>query len=201
MAETSRTDRSVSGQVRGVEPKVDLAVMNGGGAELNALFSRLYDEHFDFVWRSLRRFGLSRALADDGVQEVFIVVHRRLADYDTSRAARGWLYGIARRVAATMLRGEYRAQRKIAAVTSPEPGDMEQDVARQQAVSLMEAFLTELDDVQREVFVLVEVEGLTAPEAAAALGVKLNTVYSRLRRARARFQRAIKRHNQEASRV
>lgn len=58
----------------------------------------------------------------------------------------------------------------------------------------MNRFLAELDPKQAEVFYLAEVEGLTAPEIAAALEIKLNTVYARLRLSRERFERALRRN-------
>ena len=58
----------------------------------------LFEAHYAFVWRTMRHFGLDEASADDAAQDTFVVVHRRLADYDGRTHIRGWLYGIARRV-------------------------------------------------------------------------------------------------------
>ncbi len=54
--------------------------------------------------------------------------------------------------------------------------------------------LNELDDNQRAVFVMADLEGMRAHEIAEALDVKLNTVYSRLRLARAKFERGLARY-------
>ena len=62
-------------------------------------FERVYEEHFDFVWRSLRRLGVPRSALDDAVQEVFLVVHRRLAEFEGRSSLKTWLFGIAVHIA------------------------------------------------------------------------------------------------------
>ena len=54
-----------------------------------------------------------------------------------------------------------------------------------QALGFIDGFLRSMDDDRRDVLILMQLEEMSAPEVAAALGVKLNTVYSRLRSARA----------------
>src|SRR3954470_17967759 len=66
---------------------------------LESKCSALYEEHFEFVWRSLRRLGVSAASLDDATQEVFVVVFRRLADFEGRSSVRTWLFGIAIHVA------------------------------------------------------------------------------------------------------
>ncbi|MFO0634145.1 MAG: sigma-70 family RNA polymerase sigma factor [Nannocystaceae bacterium] len=174
-----------------------LAVVAGGAIEFRALFL----EHYDFVFRTLAHFGMPQASLDDATQEVFAVVHRRLADYDGRTAMRGWLWGIARRVASSMQRGELRARRRLELVGGPEPGaGPDETLAQRQQIALARACLDALDDEQRDVFVLAEIEGFSAPEIAEALGVKLNTVYSRLRIAREKSQRASARALSRAAR-
>jgi RNA polymerase sigma factor (sigma-70 family) len=174
------------------EPGPKLAAVSGGN---RAEFRRLFDEHHGFVRRSLLGLGISPSLADDACQEVFVVVYRRLDEFDGRTSLRSWLYGIARRVAQTIARGEYRAQRKKLALASmPEPSpNLDAELASRRAVELVERFLRTLDPDQREVFVLAQIEGLSAPEIADALEVKVNTVYSRLRLARRRFGRYLAR--------
>jgi RNA polymerase sigma-70 factor (ECF subfamily) len=167
-----------------------LVVVAGSRPEFRAVFV----EHYAFVWRTLAHFGVAPATLDDGAQEVFAVVHRRLADYDGRTALRSWLWGIARRVTASMQRGEMRARRRLEVVQPPrEPAVPDEELERRRMIELAEACLAGLDDEQRDVFVLTEIEGFSAPEIAEALGIKLNTVYSRLRVAREKFQRAFTR--------
>lgn len=157
-------------------------------------FKVLYSQHYAFIWRSLVHFGLDEARADDALQDVFIVVHRRLPDFDGRTHLRSWLFGIARRVARGYLRGELRRQKRLELVPEPEPATgPDEHLQRARAVALIDEFLASLESTQRDVFFLADIEGLTAPEIADALGVKLNTVYSRLRAARKRFERAVAR--------
>jgi RNA polymerase sigma-70 factor (ECF subfamily) len=167
-----------------------LVVVDGARLDFRAVFL----EHYAFVWRTLAHFGVPKASLDDAAQEVFAVVHRRLSDYDGRTALRSWLWGIARRVTSSMQRGEQRARRRLEVVQPPrEPAIPDEELEQRQTIAVAEACIAELDDDQRDVFVLTEIEGFSAPEIADALGIKLNTVYSRLRVAREKFQRAFAR--------
>ena len=159
-----------------------------------AEFAALYREQHAFVWRILRHLGVPGPQLDDRLQDVFLVVYRRWDSFDKATSIRSWLYGIARRVAADQHRGDRRTQRRLQAVPDPgpEPGP-EQLLARAEAADFVDQFLATLEPGRREVFVLAEVEHLSAPEIAAATGCKLNTVYSRLRVAREQFTEAIER--------
>jgi RNA polymerase sigma-70 factor (ECF subfamily) len=153
-------------------------------------FERLFAENYAFVWRSLVHFGLSPANADDAAQEVFLVVHRRLSEYDPSRSFKGWVYGIARRAASAHQRDRRRAAARDEQGTSPTGSTSpESELETRQTALWVQSCLDAMPEEQREVFLLAEVEEFTAPEIADALGVKLNTVYSRLRLARERFAR------------
>ena len=153
-------------------------------------FDAVYTEHFAFVWRSLRALGVDSAAIDDAAQDVFVVVHDRLHTYDGRVALRGWLFGIARNIA--------RKHRDRRARVSPlqlvgQPASLDDTVQWRERASMVARVLDSLDEEQRAVFVLAQLDGATAPEIAAALGVNVNTVYSRLRTARARFARAMER--------
>lgn len=152
----------------------------------------LYRAHAGFVWRVVQRLGVPEAAAEDVVQEVFLVARRRLPDYEGRGAATSWLYGIARGVAANYRRGQARAERRLRVVADPRPvaaPSPEDAVGRADAVAQVERFLAGLDPDQREVFVLVDIEGLSGPEVAEALGINLNVAYSRLRLARRKLRR------------
>lgn len=157
-------------------------------------FARLYHRHHGFVWRILRRMGVPPAALDDATQEVFVVVHRRRDSLRSDVAVRSWLFGIARRVASDVHRGQRRLRRKLEALPSPPDAPLLDDaLARGEAAAFVSAFLDRLDEGHRVVFVLSDVEGLTAPEVSAALDLNVNTVYSRLRKARLEFERAVAR--------
>lgn len=157
-------------------------------------FTQIFQEHFPFVWRCLRGLGVSDADLDDMSQEVFVIVHRRLADLEPERGVRPWLYGILRLVAQNHRRGRRRSdQRRHALALEPAPaaaGPLESLQARD-AARLVSAILPQLEDTRREVFLLVELEELSVPEVASALGIPVNTAYSRLRLARADFKAAL----------
>jgi RNA polymerase sigma-70 factor, ECF subfamily len=157
----------------------------------------IYDQHADFVWRSLRRLGVPERSVDDAVQDVFIVVHRRLGEFEGRSTLKSWLFGIARRVAHDHRRRIGRKERDEElpdVVADPSGATPAAEAERAEAVRTLHAILAGLDDDKREVFILAELEQMTAPEIAAALGVNLNTIYSRLRAARAAFEQAVARH-------
>lgn len=155
-------------------------------AELDrADFEQLYREHFAFVWRTLRRFGVADAALEDVAQEVFLVAYRRAGAWREWSSPRSWLFGVARRVAADHRRSRDRHARKLAAlpeIVAPQPVD--ERVADHQRLRAIAAAIASLSPDRRAVYTLAELEGLSAPEIAEALELKLNTVYSKLRRAR-----------------
>jgi len=150
----------------------------------------LYRKHADFVWRCLRRFGIPDEIREDVVHEVFMIVQRRLPSFDGRAAHTTWLYGIARGVAANVRRGRSRAQARarLVPVEVPSFEDPERSAERTEALACVAAFLSELDPDQREVFELVDIEGLSGPEVAELLVANVNVVYSRLRLARRKFE-------------
>lgn len=162
----------------------------------SATVVELYDQNFHFVWRNLRRLGVAAADLDDAVQDVFIVVHRRLETFEQRCSIQGWLFGIALRVAKNYRR---RSARQRLQVTSDElplackRGTPEEAHAAVQAAEQVQRVLDELDEDKRAVFVLVELEQMPPREIAETLGIPPNTVYSRLRLARAAFEQGIKR--------
>jgi RNA polymerase sigma-70 factor (ECF subfamily) len=159
-------------------------------------FKEVYDEHFRFVWRSLRRLGISENDVADAVQDVFLVVHRRLAEFEGRSRVTTWLFAIALRVARDRRRlAHVRRERNADADPDPidERADVMRDAERRQAIELLEAILDELSLEQRAVFTLFEIEGMTGEAVADVLGVPLGTVYSRLRLAREAFRKSLSR--------
>src|SRR5580765_3653442 len=170
-------------------------------SEPRLTFAELYESCFAFVWRTARRLGTPEANLDDVVQEIFMVAYRRQDEFEGRSSPKTWLYGIAFNVV--------RAHRRELGAKQPhllleerrvDPGVLvdaadgpHEHVARQEAARFLDQFLDSLDDDRRDVFVLAEMEQLSAPEIAAVLGAPLNTVYSRLRLARAEFSKAVAR--------
>ncbi len=151
---------------------------------LAAEFEAVYAEHFAFVWRVLRAFGVPHENLEDAAQDVFVIVHRRFGAWDEG-AIRPWLGGVARRVASARRRSIERHQRRIQAL--PEPAHEQTIEARADARHRLERIAAAIDQLspeRPEVPAHAELEGLRPPEIAGVLGCNLNTVYSRLRRAR-----------------
>ncbi len=172
-------------------------------------FDAVYDEHFAFVWRTARRLGVPEAAADDVVQDVFLVVHRRLADYDGHTPVRYWILGIVTRVVADHRRTYWRKDArcvppgvdKDGAETQPssEPLPLEQ-AEQAETLRLVASLLDELDREKREVLVLAQFEEMSAVEIAECLGLNINTVYGRLRAARRAFDAAYARYRARTAR-
>lgn len=152
-------------------------------------FDAIYDRHFDFVWRSLRRLGVPDALLDDAAQDCFVVVHRKLDTLREGASVHAWLFGISMRIARNYRRSARRkptTSLDTDSAESPESGPFD-DLASTEARKTLQRFLDSLDEDRRAVFVLAELEDLSAPDISEALGARVNTVYSRLRTARERF--------------
>jgi RNA polymerase sigma-70 factor (ECF subfamily) len=156
-------------------------------------FEAIYEAHVDFVWRNLRRLGVPPSQVDDACQDVFLVVHRRLKDFAGKSTVRTWLFGIALRVASEHRRKLRRTDAfdvPLEEIEGGGPSPLEA-AERQQAAALLEQFLEVMPEMHRPVFILAELEQMTAPEIADALDLNLNTVYSRLRLGRQAFDQAV----------
>lgn len=150
-------------------------------------FDALYRRSLGFVWRMLRYHGVAAAAIEDAVQDVFMIVHRRWSDWDPAVSERSWLFGIVRRVAANHHRGEVRhARRRLVAPPPTGPRAVDDQLAERELLDALERALADLDEPTRTVYVLAELEGMSAPEIIELVGGKLNTIYWRLRVARAK---------------
>jgi len=159
-------------------------------------FDAVYETYFDFVWRNLRRLGVEESSVDDAAHDVFLVVHRQLAQFD-GRSHKSWLFAIAQRVAWHYRRAVARrrtdplVEDDLRADARSSPDECHD---RREACELVNRLLDHLPDERRTVFVLSELEQLSMPEVAEMLGIPLNTAYSRLRLARRDFSRELHRH-------
>ncbi len=157
-----------------------------GAVTANARFEAIYAEHAAVVYRyALRRMG--RGEAEDVVAEVFLTAWRRLEDVPAQ--PRGWLLGVARRIAANTRRSEERRAklRELLAAERPAPDEPPGGSSR-----LAQALLG-LSDADREALTLIAWDGLSHREAAQVLGVREGTFAVRLSRARRRLARALAR--------
>jgi RNA polymerase sigma-70 factor (ECF subfamily) len=181
-------------------------------------FDAVYHAYAPFVWRNARRLGVAYGSVEDVMQEVFLVVHRRLPEFEERASAasvaspgpdgsatslssiRAWLSAILIRV----VRAHRRSARRLDNAgdhvpPSPEPDSLVDRRApspleaaeRDEAVQELYTILSRMNEERREVLVLSELEELTAPEIALALEVNVNTVSWRLRTARQEFERMV----------
>jgi len=175
------------------------AALGGQGAARVAAppsFEAVYREQFSFVWRTARRMAVREANVDDVVQDTFLVLHRKLDEYDGRTSMRGFLYGILVRVVADHRRRARRKDAPLRSVDEDERGverfasggaGPADQVERGEALALLETLLSKLSPEHREVIVLSRLEEMNVPEIAECLGANVNTVYSRLRVACERF--------------
>jgi RNA polymerase sigma-70 factor, ECF subfamily len=159
-------------------------------------FAEVYDSCAKLVWRNLRRLGVPEAALEDAAQDVFLVVHRRLPEFEGRSSLRTWIFGIVLRVAAK----HRRKARGFAIREAPIPNELSQALSapahdgpfertlQRQATELVQRVLERFDDERRALLIMVDLEQTSVAEAAEALEINLNTAYSRLRAARRAFE-------------
>lgn len=156
-------------------------------------FEQVYRCHFRLVWRALHRLGVPERDLPDAVQDVFVVVHDKLPEFEGRSRIETWLYGICLRVASGRRR---TASSRCEVLEEPTeradeafgPGAV---VERREGMMLLETLLDALPMEQRAVFTLFELDALPCETIAELLGVPLGTVYSRLRLARQGFRKKL----------
>jgi len=154
-------------------------------------FAALFAEHAPHVWRAVRSLGVRDADIEDVCQDVFVVVHRKLAGFEGRSTLRTWIYGIALRVVADYRKKAHRTRERLVE-NVPDAGHaaaQEQVAVEREAWRMLSLLLDGLSDDQRRVFVLYELEQLPMREVAAIIGCPLQTAYSRLEAARELVQR------------
>lgn len=152
-------------------------------------FEDIYRQHYAAVWRSARRLGVGEGELDDLVQEVFVIAHRKLPQFEGRSTIGTWLFGITYRVVRDLRRSAAaRARREALATGGRPPTEPDRRLSRVQAATILDELLATLEDEQREVLVMAEIMHMTAPQIAELTEAKLNTVYSRLRLARRAFE-------------
>jgi len=164
------------------------------GAE-KASFSGIFARDLGYVWTSLRRLGVPKRDLEDLSHDVFFRVYQRLADYDPERPFRPWLFGFCFRVASDYRR-RFANQREVLGAElepiDPSPDALDR-LVQAEATSLAQLVLQSLELERRAVFVMHEIDECPIPEVANALGIPLNTAYSRLRLAREQFAEGLRR--------
>lgn len=159
--------------------------------------TEIYAAEVRWLWRVLWRLGVPERDLEDVAHDVFVVVHRKLQDYDPTRPLRPWLFGICFRVALD--------RRRKASIAREQPGTLPDHVVDSAAIdafavvhhrqrqALVQGALQTLPLEQRAIFVLHELEGVAVADCTAIVDAPINTLYSRLRLARVAFARAVTR--------
>jgi RNA polymerase sigma-70 factor (ECF subfamily) len=164
----------------------------GGQARVHALVV----EHFDFIWRLLRRFGVPESGADDAAQQVFLTATKRLSQIAPG-SEQSFLFGVALRVAADDRKKRQRLREAVMVdeanhvAEGPPPDEL---VEQRRARELMDRVLESMPIALRSVLVLYEMEEMTMAEIAVMLGIPPGSVASRLRRAREHFHEYVRRY-------
>jgi RNA polymerase sigma-70 factor (ECF subfamily) len=161
--------------------------------------AQIYDANFGFVWRNAKRLGVPEASAEDVAQDVFLIVQRRIGDFDGRASLQAWIFGILVRV----VRGHRRSFRRkgarcvsleqdasshaVTAAPGPTPSDLAEHSER---VRLLDTLLQELDEEKRLLLILSELEQWTLREIAQFMGSNISTIHVRLRAAKRAFEQA-----------
>jgi RNA polymerase sigma-70 factor (ECF subfamily) len=169
---------------------------SGGPTDLPD-FSAVYDQYFAFVWRLAANSRVPHSHLDDVVQETFLAIHRKLPTFEGRSSLRTWIAAVTRNTAQEFLRrkrhqplgSELDPESSVSASLNPA-----EQLEAAAAAQLLDKFLDEMPEEQRDVFLLAEVEQMTAIEIAVVLDVNPNTVRTRLRAARTSVQASLARH-------
>ena len=160
-------------------------------------FADLYATHVDWVRKFLKRRGMGGADLEDLTQRVFLIAFVRLSAFEGRSALSSWLYGICRRVVSA-----YRRSARMKYERSTDPSKLVEllDALETRGAELVLArhsevqrALAKLPEAQRIVFVMFEVDELTGTEVASLLNLSVGTVRTRLRRARSKLRREVRR--------
>jgi len=157
----------------------------------------IYRIHAPDVMHWIARLAGPHSDIEDMVHEVFMVVQRRLHEFRGDAKITTWLYRITERIVFDRRRkdrklrwlGLHRAEEAGRALNSSTTSSIE----RQQSVELVYRILDKMDEKYRSVLILFEMESMSGEEVAKLTGMKLATIWVRLRRARAQFLRELER--------
>jgi RNA polymerase sigma-70 factor, ECF subfamily len=157
----------------------------------------IHARHAEFVWLTLQRLGVPESDVEDLLQEVFVVVHRRLDSFDGSSRMTTWLFGICMRIVAGYRRRAFRRRERsveqVPEQATSESESPERAMLDREARERLRAVLDLMDLEKRAIFVMFELDELSCEAIAEMLSIPTGTVYSRLHAARKAFQQALER--------
>ena len=167
-------------------------------------FDSVYESMVQYVWSVVCRMGVPHSDAEDVVQEVFVTVYRRLGDFEGRSQLKTWVYSIAVHSAQHYFRTHTRKPGNRAtesnihdaedhALTDSRESGPASEIERKEGLDALDHVLAQLNERQRAVFVLAELEQMTLHDIAEVVGSNANTVATRLRAARKAFEKALAR--------
>jgi RNA polymerase sigma-70 factor (ECF subfamily) len=189
---------------------ITLDLTPGRRGLLDLDFDKVYDDMVEYIWNAACRMGVRGSDVDDVVQEVFVIVFRRLPEFEGRARLKTWIFQIMLHVVQHYFRtharkpGDRATEKgtEIQSLVANQDGGPARELERTEALRVLDQLLLELDDAKRVVFVLAEIEQMTLAEIAHVLEANVNTVSTRLRAARRDFERALSRfHTRELERV
>jgi RNA polymerase sigma-70 factor (ECF subfamily) len=158
-------------------------------------FDAAFRTHFAYVWNSLRRLGVRDADLEDLTHDVFVALHKKREAFDVTRPMKPWLFAIAANVASDYRRkASHRREHIGDTLETPDrtPG-ADAMLEHQEKQQLVQRAIASIEEGRVAVFLMHDLDGIAMPDVAVALGIPLNTGYSRLRLARADFEASIRR--------
>ena len=170
-------------------------VQRAKAGEMSA-WSRLYQDHYERIYRHVRALTGDASLSEELVQETFVQALLKIGSFDGRSALSTWLHG----VAINVVRNHWRSQKstakahaKLEVVRSYDSGGEAPDgaVHQQQRVKALYAALETLPDHLRVAFVLRDLEGLSPEEAAEQAGISTGNLAVRATRARQRIRKQL----------
>lgn len=159
---------------------------------------QVYRAHGEFLWASLHRLGVRSADVPDALQEVLVVVHKKLDSYRGEGRITTWLFGICLRVAAAQRRRAHVRREELRSdavdATVPHPGATPEEAAlAREGRRQLEEVLDGIEPERRALFVMYELEGFSCAELAELMDVPVGTIHSRLHAARKDFEQSLAR--------
>jgi RNA polymerase sigma-70 factor (ECF subfamily) len=180
--------------------RVEPRTQDSGEVSERVDFDRVYESMVQYVWGVVCRMGVPSSDAEDVVQEVFVTVYRRLGDFEGRAQLKTWVYSIAVHFAQHYFRTHTRKPGNRAtesnihdALRDSRESGPESEVERMEGLDALDHVLAQLNERQRVVFVLAELEEMTLHDIAEVVGSNANTVATRLRAARKAFEKALAR--------
>jgi len=200
---------SIASDARGAMPgRVEPPTQGEGEVNERVDFDTVYESMVQYVWSVVCRMGVPHSDAEDVVQEVFVTVYRRLGDFEGRAQLKTWVYSIAVHFAQHYFRTHARKPgnratasnihdaevwSKDPALTASRESGPASEVERMEGLDALDHVLAQLNEQQRVVFVLTELEQMTLHDIAEVVGSNANTVATRLRAARKAFEKALTR--------